>query len=623
MKHSDIIVVGGGHAGVEAAIACAKMGQKTALITPLVSQIGAISCNPAIGGLGKGHLAKEVDALGGVMGLLTDKAALQYRSLNASKGPAVRGTRVQIDMDAYPIYAREYCLEQKNLSVSQDMLEDIIVENGAIVGAKTRLGIEYRCDAIVLTTGTFLDSLVHLGDKRLSMGRMGEMPSIDLAKRLKALGFEIGRLKTGTCPRIDSKSIDFGKLQRQANDENPKPFSLKTPARSFAPVQMPCFIAETNEKTHEIIRAAFDRAPVFTGQITGVGPRYCPSIEDKINRFSDRTSHQIFVEPQSRANGEYYLNGLSTSLPIDVQEAFIRSMNGLENAIITRYGYAIEYDFVQPTELDRNLETKRVRGLFCAGQINGTTGYEEAAAQGVMAGINAALYVKSAEAFVLGREEAYIGVLIDDLVTKGTNEPYRMFTSRAEYRLSLREDNADTRLAGYGYRYGLIDRDFFENTERKARAAKEGLDYLRSHFLTNNAETLRRLKELGEEPIGEKTSLLTIASRPSFNEVKLRAIDDFFKNEQTDAIEQILIGAKYDYYLDKQQEQIDRMKEMKALEIPADLDVDSIEGLGAEIRQKLNKFKPQTLFDAEKISGMTPAALDLLALRIALINKRR
>ncbi|MDR1911794.1 MAG: tRNA uridine-5-carboxymethylaminomethyl(34) synthesis enzyme MnmG [Helicobacteraceae bacterium] len=623
MKRSDIIVVGGGHAGVEAAIACAKMGQKTALITPLVSQIGAISCNPAIGGLGKGHLAKEVDALGGVMGLITDKAALQYRSLNASKGPAVRGTRVQIDMDAYPIYAREYCLEQKNLSVSQDMLEDIIVEGGAIVGAKTRLGIEYRCDAIVLTTGTFLDSLVHLGDKRLSMGRMGEAPSIELAKRLRALGFEIGRLKTGTCPRIDSKSIDFGKLQRQDNDENPRPFSLRTPARSFAPVQMPCFIAETNEKTHEIIRAAFDRAPVFTGQITGVGPRYCPSIEDKINRFSDRTSHQIFVEPQSRANGEYYLNGLSTSLPIDVQEAFIRSMNGLENAIITRYGYAIEYDFVQPTELDRNLETKRVRGLFCAGQINGTTGYEEAAAQGVMAGINAALYVKSAEAFVLGREEAYIGVLIDDLVTKGTNEPYRMFTSRAEYRLSLREDNADTRLAGYGYRYGLIDRDFFEKTERKARAAKEGLDYLRSRFLTNNAETLRRLKELSEEPIGEKTSLLTIASRPSFNEAKLRAIDDFFKNAEADAIEQILIGAKYDYYLDKQQEQIDRMKEMKALEIPADLDVDSIEGLGAEIRQKLNKFKPQTLFDAEKISGMTPAALDLLALRIALINKRR
>ncbi|MDR0664035.1 MAG: tRNA uridine-5-carboxymethylaminomethyl(34) synthesis enzyme MnmG [Helicobacteraceae bacterium] len=623
MQKYDLIIVGGGHAGVEAALAAAKTGRKTLLITPLISQIGAISCNPAVGGLGKGHLAKETDALGGVIGILTDKAALQYRTLNASKGPAVRGSRVQIDMDTYPLFAREYCLAEQNLIVSQDMLEELIIEGGRIVGGKTRLGAEYRCAAIVLTTGTFLDSVVHLGEKKLKMGRMGEMPSITLAAQLRSLGFEIGRLKTGTCPRIDAKSIDFSKLIRQECDEAPKPFSLRTPIANFAPAQIPCFIAETNEKTHEIIRAAFDRSPIFTGQITGVGPRYCPSVEDKISRFSDRTSHQIFVEPQSRLSGEYYLNGLSTSLPIDVQEAFIRSINGFEKAEITRYGYAIEYDYIQPTELKHSLETKRIAGLFCAGQINGTTGYEEAAAQGIMAGINASLFIAREDPFVLGRDEAYIGVLIDDLVTKGANEPYRMFSSRAEYRLQLREDNADLRLAKYAYRYRLADRALFDRAERKANETSGGVNYLKTRFLTNNAETLSRLKAIGEEAIGEKTSLLTLASRPSFNEAKLRAIDGYFEKVSAEAIEQILIAAKYDHYLTKQQEQIERMREMKTLSIPADLDFSAIEGLGAEITQKLKRFRPQTLFDAEQISGMTPAALDILAIKIAFLNRRR
>ncbi|MDR1452182.1 MAG: tRNA uridine-5-carboxymethylaminomethyl(34) synthesis enzyme MnmG [Helicobacteraceae bacterium] len=623
MQTYDLIVAGGGHAGIEAAIAAAKTGRKTLLITPLVSQIGAISCNPAIGGLGKGHLAKETDALGGAMGILTDKAALQYRALNVSKGPAVRGTRVQIDMDLYPIFAREFCLNEQNLVVSQDMLETLIVEDGKIAGAKTRLGTEYRCAAIVLTTGTFLDSLVHLGEKKLKMGRMGELPSLTLAAQLRSLGFEIGRLKTGTCPRIDAKSIDFAKLIAQEFDQSPKPFSLRTPIEGFSPEQTSCFIAETNERTHEIIRAAFDRSPIFTGQITSVGPRYCPSVEDKISRFSDRKSHQIFVEPQSRLNGEYYLNGLSTSLPIDVQESFIRSITGFEKAQITRYGYAIEYDYMQPTELKHNLETKKIAGLFCAGQINGTTGYEEAAAQGIMAGINASLFVVGEAPFILGRDEAYIGVLIDDLVTKGVNEPYRMFSSRAEYRLQLREDNADLRLAGYAYRYGLVDRAFADRAEQKAKETSEGVSRLRASFFTNNAETLRRLAAIGEDPIGEKISLLTLASRPSFNEAKLKAIDDYFEDISEEAIEQILITAKYDHYLNKQQEQIERMRRMKTLVIPDDLDFNAIEGLGAEISQKLSQFRPQTLFDAEKISGMTPAALDILAIKIAVSSKRR
>ena len=622
MKQFDIIVAGGGHSGVEAAVAAAKMGLQTVLITPLASQIGAISCNPAIGGLGKGHLAKEVDALGGVMGLITDKSALQYRTLNAAKGQAVRGSRVQIDMDLYPIFAREYCMRQPNLTISQDMLQQLVITDGVITGAKTRLGITYTARAIVLATGTFMDALVHIGETKLPMGRIGEMPSIGLSAQLGELGFEVLRLKTGTCPRIDAKSIDFARLVRQEEDPSPRPFSSRTPIERFAPVQMPCFIAETNARTHEIIRSNFHRAPLFTGQISGVGPRYCPSIEDKINRFADRDSHQIFVEPQSRSGDEYYLNGLSTSLPIDVQEAFIHSIAGFENAVITRYGYAIEYDFVQPTELKHNLETKRVAGLFHAGQINGTTGYEEAAAQGVIAGINAAQYTLGREPFVLGRDEAYIGVLIDDLVTKGTNEPYRMFTSRAEYRLNLREDNADLRLTHYAHDFGLVDQAQFHAAQTKKTQSEAGLNYLITHYLTNSQENLRRLNELGEERIVEKTLLINIVSRPSFDAQKLAKLDQFFADFTQEANEQTLINAKYHHYLAKQSEQIERMKAQKMLVIPADFDFAAVGGLSAEIVQKLGKFRPQTLFDAEQISGMTPAALDLLSIAINISGQK-
>ena len=622
MKQFDIIVAGGGHSGVEAAVAAAKMGLQTVLITPLASQIGAISCNPAIGGLGKGHLAKEVDALGGVMGLITDKSALQYRTLNAAKGQAVRGSRVQIDMDLYPIFAREYCMRQPNLTISQDMLQQLVITDGVITGAKTRLGITYTARAIVLATGTFMDALVHIGETKLAMGRIGEMPSIGLSAQLRELGFEVLRLKTGTCPRIDAKSIDFARLVRQEEDPSPRPFSSRTPIERFAPVQMPCFIAETNARTHEIIRSNFHRAPLFTGQISGVGPRYCPSIEDKINRFADRDSHQIFVEPQSRSGDEYYLNGLSTSLPIDVQEAFIHSIAGFENAVITRYGYAIEYDFVQPTELKHNLETKRVAGLFHAGQINGTTGYEEAAAHGVIAGLNAAQYTLGREPFVLGRDEAYIGVLIDDLVTKGTNEPYRMFTSRAEYRLNLREDNADLRLTHYAHSFGLVDQAQFHAAQTKKTQSEAGLNYLITHYLTNSQENLRRLNELGEERIVEKTLLINIVSRPSFDAQKLAKLDQFFADFTQEANEQTLINAKYHHYLAKQSEQIERMKAQKMLVIPADFDFAAVGGLSAEIVQKLSKFRPQTLFDAEQISGMTPAALDLLSIAINISGQK-
>ncbi|GHV07217.1 tRNA uridine 5-carboxymethylaminomethyl modification enzyme MnmG [Campylobacterota bacterium] len=623
MNEYEIIIAGGGHAGVEAAIACAKMGAKTLLVTPMLSQIGAISCNPAIGGLGKGHLAKEVDALGGVMGQITDQSALSYRTLNASKGPAVQGSRVQIDMDRYTIVAKEFCLRTQNLTLTQDLVEELIVENGRIRGARTRLGIDYAARAVVLTTGTFLDAVVHIGETKLPMGRMGEMPAITLAKQLRSLGFETLRLKTGTCPRIAGESIDFSRVDRQPSETDTKPFSRRTDRANFRIDEVPCFITETNERTHELIRSNFHRAPLFTGQISGVGPRYCPSIEDKINRFADRASHQIFIEPQSREANEYYLNGLSTSLPIDVQTAMIRSMRGLENAVITRCGYAIEYDFVQPTELKHNFETKRIAGLFHAGQINGTTGYEEAAAQGLFAGVNAVLYSRGEEPFLLGREEAYLGVLIDDLVTKGTNEPYRMFTSRAEYRLSLREDNADLRMADHAHRYGLIARGEYEELCRKRAEIEAGLGWLKAGFLTNSGENLRLLAAIGEEKIVEKTALINIVSRPSFTAEKLAAIDSRFADLSGEATGQILIAAKYNHYLIKQDEQIERMKRQKSLVIPADIDYEKIAGLGAELVMKLGKFRPNTLFDAEKISGITPAALDILAIYIATNEKYR
>ncbi len=618
----DVIVVGGGHAGIEASLASARMGKKTLLITMLVEQIGAASCNPAIGGLAKGHLVRELDAIGGEMGLCTDATGIQFRILNASKGAAVQGSRAQIDMDKYRTYMRKICHNTPNLEVYQDEVSSLLVKDNEVYGVKTKLTEEFLAKKVVLTTGTFMRGLVHIGENKYDAGRAWELPSTTLSIQLKELGLRVGRLKTGTPARLDANSIDFSVMDMHGGDVNPAPFSFRTDKSNFNPTQFPCYITYTNLNTHDIISSNFYRAPLFTGQIEGLGPRYCPSIEDKINRFSERERHQLFLEPQTAMCTEYYINGMSTSLPIDVQKQMIHSVAGLENAKIIRYGYAIEYDYVDPTELQHTLETKKVKNLYHAGQINATTGYEEAAAQGMMAGINAALACDNKEPFILRRDEAYIGVLIDDLVTKGTNEPYRMFTSRAEYRLLLREENADLRLSAYGHELGLIDDATFEKVETKRKTLSDAIEFMANEWITSKKETLELLESIGEEKINDKVLLVDLIGRNSIDIKKLDVLVPSLAHFDDYTKEQIIVEAKYYRYIQKQQKQIEKMKKMLKASIPEGFSYKGLPGLSNEVIEKLEKHRPPTLFNASLISGITPAALDIIHLNLNMYTKK-
>ena len=619
----DIIVVGAGHAGIEAALAGARLGKKTLLITMLVEQIGAASCNPAIGGLAKGHLVRELDAIGGEMGLCTDATGIQFRILNDSKGAAVQGTRAQIDMDEYKEYMRKVCHSTPNLDIYQDEVSYLIVENDEVLGVKTKLGEEFKSKKTILTTGTFMRGLIHIGENTYQAGRAWELPSSTLSIQLKELGLNVGRLKTGTPSRLDANSIDFSVMDMHGGDIKPTPFSFRTPRKTFNPTQYPCYVTYTNLDTHEIISQNFHRAPIYTGQIQGSGPRYCPSIEDKVKRFSERERHQLFLEPQTAKCTEYYINGMSSSLPIEIQKKMIASVKGLENARVIRYGYAIEYDYVDPTELKHTLETKKIKNLYHAGQINATTGYEEAAAQGLMASINASLAIDNKEPFILRRDEAYIGVLIDDLVTKGTHEPYRMFTSRAEYRLLLREENADLRLSHYGYELGLISKEQIDKVEEKRKTLQQAVEFMANTWITAKKETLELLESIGEDKINDRVLLIDLIGRNTIDKEKFDVLVPSLKDIDAYLKEQIIIEAKYYRYIQKQQKQIEKMKKMLKLNIPENFSYRGLPGLSNEVVEKLEKHRPPTLYNASLISGITPAALDIVHLNLNMFCQKQ